>query len=72
MNFIDDMSCDKAKCPTCGSEKISEIATYQCNIERNIKTGKVLSKDTIDRGGTIDFWQYKCRECGWKSECFTS
>lgn len=53
------------KCPKCGSERISICKGVEISVEENLKTGKILKKD---RFGSITFWSYKCRKCGWVSE----
>lgn len=56
------------KCPKCGSDRISICKGVEISVEKNLKTGKILKRDKI---GSIKFWLYKCRKCGWISETCT-
>jgi hypothetical protein len=54
-------------CHECNSNKISIIETRQVSLERNLITSKIIRKD---KNGEMEFWHYKCRKCGWISDCF--
>jgi predicted Zn-ribbon and HTH transcriptional regulator len=54
-------------CPACNSDKISILQTRQVIWEVNLSTDKLIRKE---KDGAIEFWQYKCRKCGWISESF--
>jgi len=59
------------KCPECGSDKITEVATYQRVVERNVKTGKILKKSKKPEQGYPVMWSFCCRKCKWSSEAYT-
>jgi predicted RNA-binding Zn-ribbon protein involved in translation (DUF1610 family) len=58
------------KCPDCGSDRITRLSTYECVIGRNVKTGKIIYRDKRPEHGYPTLWSYRCRKCGWDSECF--
>lgn len=62
---------DMTVCPECGSDKITELTTYQIVVERNVKTGKVLRKSKSPEKNYPVMWSFCCRKCEWKSETFT-
>lgn len=65
------MKCDYEICPECGSDKITKFNTYDAVVGINVKTGKVIYRDKNYDHGAVTLWSYRCRECGWNSECFT-
>lgn len=61
---------DTGECPICKSKRISIIRTYQVWEERNLKSNRLIEKDTNLSPYAIVFVQYKCRKCGWISISF--
>jgi hypothetical protein len=57
-------------CPECLSDSITELTTYNAVVGRNVKTGKIICRDKSPENGSPIFWTYRCRKCGWDSDCF--
>ena len=58
-------------CPACDSDRITKLTTYDCVVGKNVKTGKIIYRDKKPESGYPTLWSYRCRKCGWDSECFT-
>lgn len=74
LGFREDLDLEDDEeiiCPICGSDRLSNVNTYQTTIEINIKTKKVIKREKDYEKSACVLWCYKCRKCNWKSEVFT-
>jgi predicted Zn-ribbon and HTH transcriptional regulator len=58
------------KCPKCNSDRITEVGTHDITVEINVKTGKVIYREKNPERNITTIWFYRCRKCGWESDCF--